>query len=156
MVACSWTEHRRSDASLLQGCVAYDTASNWTFQNYDKRAIVIDSLAIAAGTAFVTIIGTRWVDTRRHLAQERGLLAAELRVQLAEAHRRANVCVQALSTAMDASASFTGDEPAGKFLDAINEFKQALDHLRLQTSELLVRTDPSAQRGLSEPMTRML
>jgi bacterioferritin-associated ferredoxin len=66
---------------------------------------MVDNLAIAAGTALVTMVGTRWVDAQRGVAEEQNKLAAELRVHLAEAHRCGNACVRALRQVMEARSN---------------------------------------------------
>lgn len=117
--------------------------------------------ATAVGTALVTMIGTRWVDARRGLAEEQSKFAAELRVHLAEAHRRGNACIRALEQVLEARRNRWLDEldadKSDKTLpDAISNFESALEALRAQASELLVRSDPSAQRGATELITSAL
>jgi hypothetical protein len=116
---------------------------------------MIDNLAIAIGSAFVTLIGTRWVDTRRQLAGERSTLASELRVQLAEAHRRSEACVRAMKAAKRVAAWDARGVPTDGFRNATTEFEKTLDSLRSQASELFVRT-PAARSNVSMGVTSML
>jgi bacterioferritin-associated ferredoxin len=107
------------------------------------------------------MVGTRWVDARRGVAEEQSKLAAELRVHLAEAHRCGNACVRALRQVMEARNNqwlyeLDADKSDGTLLDAINNFESTLETLRAQGSELLVRSDPSAQRGATELITNAL
>jgi hypothetical protein len=120
---------------------------------------MIENFAVAAGAAVVTMIGTRWADTRRRLAEERSQLASELRVHLAEAHRRGNACARALKKAMEAENNAWLSEHGGTdrtIQDAISDFDGALESLREQASELLVRSDPSARRGVTDLITDAL
>ncbi len=122
---------------------------------------MIESLAIAVGTALVTLAGSRWADDRRSLAEERSQIAAELRVQLAEAHRRSNACVTALERAIDVAwqrrdAFWLGEEDDGTLSRVIGDANDALDVLKAQASELLVRSDPTDRSGTAEPMTTIL
>jgi hypothetical protein len=118
---------------------------------------MVNGLVIAVATATVTAVLTRWLDNRRRQADAENEIARELRQHLVEAHRRATVCVQAFERAFDAPSSTAVDRSDAQATQAvIEEFALALAAVQDQSSELLMRSDPSVERGLAAPLDELL
>jgi hypothetical protein len=104
---------------------------------------VVEPILLSAGLAVAaTAVATRWLDERRSERQVRRDVAGELRVHLAEAHRR----LRALGDACRA-AFVAVDGPAGELEGCLEAFTHAIAQVREQESELAVREDPTEDRA---------
>lgn len=120
-------------------------------------------MIIAVVTALATAVITRWLDDRRNEAAGEREVAAELRTHLAAAHRCATNCVHAFERAWALQPQRDGqvaethdafDETA--FWFALHQLDENIIELRGQKSEVIVRSDPSVERGPANDIETML
>jgi hypothetical protein len=117
---------------------------------------MLDAIGATISTAVITVFATRWLDDRRHRAEGRAELAAELRGQLSAAHRSAESCVWAFTRAWDLVAASDGHGADSDTVAALDAFDRSIDELRSHMSDIVMRTDPTERNGPNAALREMI